>query len=188
VRSSCATTFRKLPVLVYGDRLIPETLMIAAFVHEVLGDAGSLNDDDNLRHGMLTSSLVQDVMSPIGILLWSEILFPGIDLGAVAKRTLDRLQQHFVSLEQTLDEWRWPERSRRRRVMLADCLLWEELNVAQQVFGPHLSMAETPLLAAFLSEFSGRVPCEALLAEQPCAITARPEEAAAIEKIQQSLG
>ena len=41
----------------WGDRLIAETLMIASFVHEVSGDAAALPDEDNLRHGMLTSSL-----------------------------------------------------------------------------------------------------------------------------------
>jgi hypothetical protein len=180
--------FRKLPVLQFGDRLIPETLLIASYVHEVLGDAASLSDEENLRHGMLTSSLIQDVMSPIAILLWTDVMFPGADLSAVAKRTLERLQQHFVSLEQALDEWRWPERSRRRRVMLADCLLWEELNVARQVFGPHLSLTATPLLEAYSTEFAGSAACESLLTEQPCPITARPNETEAIEAIQRSLG
>ena len=180
--------FRKLPVLHFGDRLVPETLLIASFVHEALGDAGSLNDEDNLRHGMLTSSLIQDVMSPLGLLLWSEILFPGADLGAVAKRTLERLQQHCASLEQALIDWRWQERSRRRRVMLTDCLLWEELDVAVTVFGPHWSFAATPLLQSFHEEFSGREQCQSLLRELPCPITARPDEPAAIERIQRSIG
>ena len=180
--------FRKLPVLQFGDRLVPETLLIAAFVHEALGDAGTISDEDNLRHGMLTSSLIQDVMSPIGMLLWSEILFPGADMAAVAKRTLERLLQHCASLEQALIDWRWQERTRRRRVMLADCLLWEELNVATQVFGSHFALSATPLLHSFHEEFSGRERCEALLRDQPCPITARPNESAAIEAIQRSLG
>ena len=72
--------------------------------------------------------------------------------------------------------------------MLADCLLWEELNVAQQVFGPRLSLAQTPMLARFYEEFPGRASCETLLTEHPCPITARPEEAAVIAKIQELLG
>jgi glutathione S-transferase len=180
--------FRKLPVLQFGDRLVSETLMIAAFVHEALGDGGSLNDDDNLRHGMLTSSLCQDIMTPIAVLIWTEVSYPGVELGPVAKRTLERLQQHLASIEQSLIDWRWQERSRRRRVMLADCLLWEELDVATQVFGPHLSLAATPLLESFHAEFSGREQCQSLLSEQPCPITARPDEPAAIETIQRSLG
>jgi hypothetical protein len=180
--------FRKLPVLQFGDRLVPETLLIASFVHEVLGDAGSIGDEDNMRHGMLTSSLIQDMMSPIGLLLWTDVLFPGADVAVVAKRTLERLHQHLASIEQSLIDWRWQERSRRRRVMLADCLLWEELNVATQVFGPHFALAQTPLLQSFHEEFSGRERCEAVLRDQPCPITARPNESAAIEAIQRSLG
>src|SRR5215207_8047315 len=94
--------FHKLPVLHWGDRLIAETLMIAAFVHEVSGDASALSDDDNLRHGMLTSSLCHDVMTPIGTLLWAELMYPGADLGAAAKRTLERLEQHYRALDQSL--------------------------------------------------------------------------------------
>lgn len=180
--------FRKLPVLQFGDRLVPETLLIASYVHEALGDAGSISDEDNLRHGMLTSSLIQDMMTPIGMLLWADVVFPGCDVAAVAKRTLDRLLQHCASIELALNDWRWPERTRRRRVMLADCLLWEELNVATQVFGPRFDLGPTPLLQSFHEEFAGREGCEALLRDQPCPITARPNESAAIEAIQRSLG
>ena len=180
--------FQKLPVLLCGGRLVSETLMIASFVHEVLGDAASLSDDDNLRHGMLTSSLYHDVMMPLGTLLWAEVMFAGVDVGALAKRTLERVQQHCNALEQTLVDWRWIDRARNRRVMLADCLLWEELDVARHVFGAHWSLAATPSLARFYEEFPGRASCESLLREQPCPITARPEEAAAIATIQRLLG
>ena len=126
--------FHKLPVLSWGDRLIAETLMIAAFLHEASGDANALSDDDNLRHGMLTSSLVQDMMNPVALLLYCELAFEGADLGAAAKRTLERVELHLRSIEKSLNEWRWLDKARNRRIMLADCLLWEELSVAQLVF------------------------------------------------------
>jgi len=179
--------FQKLPIMHWGGRLVSETLLIASLVHEALGDAGSLSDDDNLRHGMLTSSLYLDIAMPIGTLLWAEVMFVGADLGAVAKGTLERLQRHCGALEQTLLDWRWIDRMRNRRVMLADCLLWEELAVVQQVFGAHFALAATPTLAKFYEEFAGRATCEALLKEQPCPITARPGEPAVIEKVQQLL-
>lgn len=180
--------FHKLPVLHWGDRLVAETLMIASLVHEASGDAGSLSDDDNLRHGMLTSSLYYDVMLPLGTLLWAEVVYPGADVGAVAKGTLERLERHLRSVDQSLGEWRWLDKARNRRVMLVDCLLWEELNAAQQVFGPRLSLASTPMLARFYDDFPARPSCESMLAEQPCPITARPEEAAVIAKIRELLG
>ena len=180
--------FQKLPVLHWGDRLIPEMLMIAAFVHEASGDAGSLSDEENLRHGLLTSSLCLDMMNPVAILLWAEIVYPGADLGPAAKRTLDRLKAHCQALEQSFVEWRWLDRARNRRIMLVDCLLWEELDVARVVFGPHWSLDATPTLARFYDDFPGRGICEAVLAERPCPITARPNEAEGIAKIQQLLG
>ena len=180
--------FKKLPILHWGDRLIPEMLMIAAFVHEASGDAGSLNDEDNLRHGMLTSSLCLDMMNPLAILLWAEVMYPGADLVPAAKRTLDRLKAHCQSLEQVLNDWRWLDKLRNRRIMLADCLLWEELDVARVVFGPHWSLADKPTLARFYDDFPGRGICESVLAERPCPVTARPNEAEGIAKIQQLLG
>ena len=79
-------------------------------------------------------------------------------------------------------------RARNRRIMLVDCLLWEELDVARVVFGPHWSLDATPTLARFYDDFPGRGICEAVLAERPCPITARPNEAEGIAKIQQLLG
>lgn len=185
---SLAGPFQKLPVLHWGDRVVAETLMIASFLHEALGDARTLPDDENLRHGMLTSSVCEDLMTPLALLLWADIAFPGIDVGAVAKRTLEQLTHHCQALEQTLLDWHWLDRAGNRRIMLTDCLLWEELDVAQAVFGQHWSLAATPTLARFYEAFPGRASCETLLREQPCPITARPEEAAAIAKIQQLLG
>ena len=139
--------------------------MIAAFVHEASGDASALSDEENLRHGMLTSSLCLDMMNPIAILLWAEVLYPGADVGAIAKRTLDRLQAHCQAIEQSFVDWRWLDRARNRRIMVVDCLLWEELDVARVVFGSHWSLAATPTLARFYDEFPARPTCEALLAE-----------------------
>ncbi|HEY3519068.1 MAG TPA: hypothetical protein VGL98_18605, partial [Gammaproteobacteria bacterium] len=152
------------------------------------GDAGSLSDDDNMRHGLLTSSLYTDMLMQLGILLWAEIMYPGADLAPAAKRTLDRLKALCQAVEQSLIDWRWLDRLRNRRIMLADCLLWEELDAARVVFGPHWSLAATPTLARFYDDFQGRGICEALLAERPCPITARPNEAEGIAKIQQLIG
>ena len=61
---------------------------------------------------------------------------------------------------------------------------WEALDVAGRVLGPHLSLAETPALASFYSGFARRGTCRALLEEHPCPITARPNEADAIVRLQ----
>lgn len=185
---SRAGPFQKLPVLHWGNRLLAETLLISSFLHEALGDARQLRDDDNLRHGMLTSSLTSDVQSPIALLLWAEIAFAGADVSAAAKRTLERLHLHLQAVEQSLHEWQWFGRMQKRPIMLTDCLLWENLNVATKVFGPHLKLGDTASLARFHEEFAGRGACERLLTERPCPITARPQEEEAIAKIQAALG
>lgn len=174
--------FHKLPVLVFDGRLLAETLPIASFLYAALGDEATLSADDRLRHEMLLSSLATDVTMPIGTLLWAEVLFPGVDLRAVAKRTLDRLRQHFAAVERTLDEWRWLDHARTRPVMLADCLLWEALDVAKHLFQARLELP-SPILAHCHGEFSARAVCEALNREQPSPITGRPGEAEAIPKI-----
>jgi hypothetical protein len=185
---SIAGPFHKLPVLIFDGRLVAETLPIAEFLHGALGDPARLSTDDNLCHKMLLSSVYHDVMMPIGTLLWAEPLYPGVDFGALAKRTLERMQQHLKALEQTLLEWQWLERARSRPVMVADCLLWEELDVVQRVFGTALSLHLQPLLTRFHRDFAARSVCEALKQEHPSPITARPAEDEVIARIHGLLG
>ncbi len=179
--------FQKLPVLQLGDELVAEALVIAQVLHDRLGDKALLSTQDQLRHAMLTSSVYQDVMMPLGTLLWAENLFAGVDLAALAARTLERLQQQLAVLDRTLKEWRWLEHADRRVPMLADFMLWEELDVASRVFGPHLSLAPMPALASFYNGFAARGTCQALLEEHPCPITARPSEGDAILRLQSLL-
>jgi hypothetical protein len=74
-----------------------------------------------------------------------------------------------------------------RPIMVADCLLWEELSVLQHVFGPHVPLGSWPELARFYAEFAGRAVCERELAAKPRPVTGRPGEPAAIAKLQQAL-
>jgi hypothetical protein len=179
--------FQKLPVLHWGNRLIAETLMIGAFLHEALGDARQLSDDDNLRQGMLTSTLC-DVMAGLAQLIYADIAYPGVDLKATSARSLERLKLHLASIDQALHDWQWLARSKKRPPTLADCMLWEELDAATTVLGPHLGLGEFASLGAFYEEFAGRERCLQLLRENPCPITACPQEGDAIAAIQAALG
>jgi len=144
---SAVGPFHKLPVLTWSERKLAETMVIQAFLHRALGDEALLTDDENLQHAMLVSSLYNDVMMPIGILLWSEALYPGVELGAIARRTFDRLRGHFGAVDATLGEWRWNERATERPIMTADCLLWEELDVMRYLFGDLFRVDDYPQLA-----------------------------------------
>lgn len=175
--------FQKLPVLRWGDRMIAETTVIASFLHRVSGDADRLSETENLQHEMLTSSVYVDLMMPLGILLWSEITFPGADLGASSKRIFERMNGHLAVLDQTLVDWQWLERAAERPVMVADCILWDQLNSARHVFGNRFGLDATPTVARFYRDCLGRETFEELLQAKPCPVTGRPGEADCVARI-----
>ena len=176
--------FSKLPVLRWGDTQVAETFVIYSFLHKTLGDEALLSAEENLRHSMLVSTLYVDVMVNVALLMWAEVSHPGVDLGAYAKRTSDRLRSHCGYLDVTLGEWDWLARSRSRPVMAADAMLWEELDVAQHVFGERL-LDDYPVLAKLYRDGPGRDAFDAVLRAQPAAITGRglAAEAQAIDKV-----
>jgi len=165
--------FHKLPVLHYGEQTIAETLVIGAFLHRALGDQARLSDDDNLRHAMLISSLYGDLAVPIAMLLWAELTSVGLDYGAYVRQSFARIRAHLGRLEGTLAEWRWAESMRGRPVMLADCLLWEELDVAQHVFGKDARLDRFPTLARFYAESPGRATFDKVLGQHSAPVTGR---------------
>jgi hypothetical protein len=182
-----AGPFQKLPVLHCDGHLIAEMPVLAAFVHRRFGDEQRLSPTENLQHAMLLSSLFGDVMTPIGLLIWLDAVYAGIDLAAAAKRALERMNAQMHNIERTLIEWQWFAHIGNRPVMVADCLLWEEISVLQHVFGAHVPLGSWPELARFHAEFAGRAVCERELAAKPRPVTGRPGEPAAIAKLQQTL-
>jgi len=133
---------------------------------------------------MLVSSLYSDVLMTIGILLWSEVMHPGVDFAVVSKRALARLRSYLQRLETTLFEWRWLESATTRPMTIADCLLWDQLDVAEHVFGERsLKLEDWEGLARFRTQFQGRQAGDRLLAERPAPVTARPAEGDVIARI-----
>src|SRR5262245_25034797 len=141
--------FHRLPVMQWGERRVPETLVIQAFLHRALGDEALLSEEDNLRHATLISRLYVEVMLPIGTLLWADLAYVGCDVGLLGKRTLDRLRALFAMVNTTLGEWDWLAAAADRPVMLADCMLWEEIDVVQHVFGDLVRLDDYSLLASW---------------------------------------
>lgn len=178
---------QRLPVLHYGDQLIAETSVIAGFVHQSLGDAALLSSEQNLRHDILFSTANIDLMLPIAMLIWSDLMFEGINVPAYARRTLERIYKNLDVIDRALDQWNWVETSSARPVTVADSMLWEELDQAMTLFGTHLSLDDKPQLARFYREHPARDVFAAVLAEKPGQITGRPGEPAAIERIQTAL-
>jgi glutathione S-transferase len=165
--------FHKLPVLHYGDRTIAETLVIGAFLHRALGDEALLSDTENMRHSMLISSLYSDVVMQVGITLWAEAVYIGLDYPAFVRQVLGRLQGLLGRIEQTLADWGWNAAARGRPVMLADCLLWEELDSLQHLFGEHVGLDKLPTLSRIYLEAPGRSAFQKVLASHPAPVTGR---------------
>lgn len=178
---------QRLPVLHYGENLIPETMVIARFVHRRLGDEDALDSTQNLRHDVLLSIAYTDITLPIAMLIWSDLLFAGVDLPLFARNSLDRLDRTLAVVETSLAEWGWVAAMGSRPVTIADCLLWEVLDQARTLFGSRLSFADKPQLSALYKECPARGVFEGLLRERACQITGRPGEAAAIAAVQESL-
>jgi glutathione S-transferase len=179
--------FHKLPVLYWDDSELPETFVIADFLHRVSGDHDRLSTSENLHHTMLLSSLYVDVMLPIGTLIWADLATPGADLAALVPRTFERLERHLGFLDETLTEWRWVEDAKSRPVMVGDCMLWEELDVLHIVLGKRFALARYPTLAQFYRDCEARSVFETLLEKHPCQITGRPAESQALAAIRQVL-
>lgn len=185
---SVSGPLQRLPVLEHGGELIPETLVIADYLHREFGDAASLSEAGNRRHAVLLSTAYVDLMITMGMLLWADLLFRGVDMTTTVPAILDRYRRTLGVLEQTMTEWRWVESMGNRRVTVADCMLWEEIDKARAAFGPHLRLGEMPALERLHAEHPARASFEALLAERPAQITGRPGEAEAVARIQSALG
>jgi glutathione S-transferase len=168
-----AGPFHKLPVLHWGDQIVAETSVIYAFLHRSTGDEALLSEGENLRHAMLFSSLYMDVMMPIGILIWADLMFRGLDVAAYAKAALARIRGHFGTLDHTLEEWQWGRNAEKRPVMLVDCTLWEEIDIVRHVFGEHLRLHEFATLSRIYHEAPGRAVFERLIATHPASVTGR---------------
>jgi glutathione S-transferase len=179
--------FHKLPVLYWGDKELAEAFVIADFLHRISGDHDRLSTTGNLRHSMLVSSLYVDVMMPVGTLIWADAATPGANLTALVPRALERLERHLGYLDAALADWRWLEGAKSRPLMVADCMLWEELDVLHVVIGERLALSRYATLAQFYRECQARPVFEALLTKHPCQITGRPTEAETLAAIRRAL-
>lgn len=179
--------FLKLPVLHWGELQLAESPVIHEWLHRKLGDEARLSEQENLQHAMLSSSCRSELMVPTGMLLYQDLMYTGTQLGATLPGIVQRLNAHLLVLEQALNDWHWFDKAKLRPVMLADCLLWEELDKLQTIFGEHVQWAALPSLQDFLANSAGAVVFRRMLSEHPCQMTGRPQEADAVARIQTAL-
>jgi glutathione S-transferase len=185
--SSLTGPFHKLPVLHVDGRLIPEMSVIASFLHARLGDDKTLGEELNERHNVLLSACFTDIMFLVAMVIWADIMYAGVDMAQVARRSLERLAGNLATFDATLGDWNWLDSIDTRPVTVADCFLWESVDMARATFGPHLDLEAVPRLQQFHAQHPARIQFEALLAEHPPQITGRLGEPDAIANIRSLL-
>ena len=120
-------------------------------------------------------------------MIWAERMYAGLDFPAYITRAFERLMQSLRSIEEALLEWRWLDQLPTRPIMLADCRLWECVDVCRTIFGEQLDFASLPTLETIHQRYSSRTAFSELLAESPCPITAHTNEPEVIALIQSTL-
>lgn len=175
--------FHKLPLLQVGDIQVVETPVIHQWLHEHCGDLAQLDKSQRLHHAMLTSSTFGELIMPLFLLIYSDLMHPGTDVKNEVQSTMDKLQSHLASLDTTLAEWNWCEQWSQRPVMLADTLLWEALNIVQQMFPVSANLNNYTILHTFYTKCPGREHFIRLLDKEKIQLSARPDEKAMIDSI-----
>jgi hypothetical protein len=124
-------------------------------------------------------------MLPIGMLLWAERAYHGIDLGLYAKQSVDRLVRQFEVLDATLEQWRWLDDMGSRPVTVADSLLWDQLRNVCDLFGGTgcFELGRFATLQRFFDDYPASDAFRGFSAATPCQVTGMPDEAAAVEKV-----
>lgn len=179
--------FQKLPTLQWGDIMINEVLVILGFLQHKLGDESFLSEEEALRHNMLTSSALMDLVTPCINLIWSDVFNPGADVAGTTAFMKRRLEMHLATVNQTLDQWQWLQGMGDRPVMAADAVLWEALDMVRLTFDDHVSFDELDALTAFYDECDGAGTFKKLLKETPVNITGRPGEPDALAIIHNTM-
>jgi hypothetical protein len=112
-------------------------------------------------------------------------MYPGVDLEAYLRLMLGRLRTYLAVLQDTLDTWHWLDHLEQRPAMLADCLLWEELDAFEQIVGPAISLADYPRLAAYHQGCPNRDQFAGYVEAHPCPFTGRgmTSEAEILERV-----
>jgi glutathione S-transferase len=179
--ASFGGAFAALPTLTWGKDHVSETLPIATFLAKRLGHYEGLDDAAIARHEALCSCAYTDGMSPMGQVIWSDMMFVGVDLVATFPRVLGRSLSKLARLDAVSPTSGWFGRD---RPTLADFFVVEALHVHLHVLGTAHEgalRARFPRLAALMDRTFERPAIRRL--QRPQRFTARPDESAVIERL-----
>lgn len=178
---ACSGPFRALPVLVWGELLLAETLPIAGYLEERLGLlVGPSTPEQRARLAMVASAAHLDLQAPYRELLWLPADVPAERLRATAHGLLAHFARKLAGLETELA--RGGPFFGGEGPTVADAFVYESLDRAIAVFGDAFrpSLADLPALSGLLREMAAR-PGIARTRETgtvPFQVTASPSEPA----------
>lgn len=167
--------YHGLPVLVWNDAVISETLPIASFLARELGEYDGLSSVEIARREAISSNCYLELIIRLGELIWCDAMYPGADRHAGLKVIGPRMLQKLGGVEAQLESpWLCGEAPG-----IADHFAAEALELLRRVLGP---AREPALRARFTRLFAHR---ERLMArprlrsadaQRPIVFTGRPDE------------
>jgi hypothetical protein len=99
--------YRALPTLSWDGQVLQETLPIATFLSARLGHYGGRDALAIARLEAISSLCFTDIAATIGLILWAEVDFPGVDLAQAYPRNLSRILAKLASLDASAPEQGW---------------------------------------------------------------------------------
>lgn len=181
--ASFAGPFGGLPTLSWDGRLISETLPIASFLAKRLGHYEGMDDITAAHHESIVSNCYVEGILRIGELIWSDMLYPGIDSSKVLPAFFGRVADKLKRLEAIAPESGFLGG---HRPLMSDFFAAGTLHALRYTLGPARDaalQAQMPRLFAISSALEQRPALSAAIKNRPAHFTAHPNEPAAVEKL-----
>lgn len=180
---SFAGPYGGLPTLSWGSVTVSETLPIATFLARRLGDYDGLDDAGMARLEGVCSNCYIEVALRIGELIWADVLYPGGDLAGAFSLHLARMLDKLTRLDRQTPEAGWLGGS---KPAMADFFAAEAVEALRYLLGPARDEgldSRLPRLAVLARRVRARPAIARAWESRPEQFTARPDEAAVIERL-----
>lgn len=175
--------YRSLPTLRWGDALIAETLPIASYVAHRLGHHDGLDQAARARLDAVVSCCYVDVTLPMGVLIWADLAWPGVDLERAWPAQLGRMLEKLALVSQECPGEGFLGGA---RPVMADFYADEAYATLRYVLGRDREPAlreRFPRLASLHDRVSARPRLAGARSMRPAQFTSRPDEATAVERL-----
>jgi glutathione S-transferase len=172
-----------LPTLSWGPVTLSETLPIATFLARRLGQYDGLDDAAMARLEGVCSNCYIEVTLRIGEILWADLLYPGSDLAGAVPLHVARMLDKLARLDKQIPETGWLGG---RNPTMADFFAAEAVEALRYMLGPAREeklRARLPHLFALAQRVKDRPAVARVWQSRPQQFTARPDEAAVIERL-----